>query len=95
MRLGGDKVPLKYNPYTRKYEFAEEDMKITYNEWERKYEYGYDDIRELNPYNMKHSSKGRVLKYNPYTRQYENVPEHWVIRYNVYEGKYEYGPPED
>jgi len=88
-------MPLRYNPYTRKYEFAEKDMKITYNEWERKYEYGYDNIRELNPYNMKHSSKGRVLKYNPYTRQYENVPEHWVIRYNVYEGRYEYGPPED
>jgi hypothetical protein len=95
MRLGGDKMPLKYNPYTRKYEFAEEDMKITYNEWERKYEYGYDDIRELNPYNMKHSSKGRVPKYNPYTGEWETVPEHWVIRYNVYEGKYQYGPPED
>jgi hypothetical protein len=95
MRLGGDKMPLRYNPYTRKYEFAERDMKIAYNEWERKYEYGYDNIRELNPYNMRHSSKGRVLKYNPYTLQYENVPEHWVIRYNVYEGRYEYGPPED
>jgi len=88
-------MPLRYNPYTRKYEFAEEDMKITYNEWERKYEYGYDNTRELNPYNMRHSSKGRVLKYNPYTLQYENVPEHWVIRYNVYEGRHEYGPPED
>jgi hypothetical protein len=52
MRLGGGKMPLRYNPYTRKYEFAEKDMEITYNEWERKYEYGYDNIRELNPYNM-------------------------------------------
>jgi len=37
-------MPLRYNPYTRKYEFAEEDMGITYNEWERKYEYGYERL---------------------------------------------------
>jgi hypothetical protein len=39
-------MPLRFNPYTGKYEFAEDDMKITYNEFERKYEYGYDHVRE-------------------------------------------------
>jgi hypothetical protein len=88
------KMPLRFNPYTGKYEFAEDDMKITYNEFERKYEYGYDHVRETNPFNMGTSSKGRVPKYNPYTGEWETVPEHWVIRYNPYEQKYQYGPPD-
>jgi len=87
-------MPLRLNPYTGNYEFAEDDMKITYNEFERKYEYGYDHVRETNPFNMRTSSKGRVPKYNPYTGEWETVPEHWVIRYNPYEQKYQYGPPD-
>ncbi len=34
-------------------------------------------------------------KYNIYTGKYERVPEDWVLRYDAFEGVYEFAPPNE
>ena len=33
-----------------------------------------------------------AYKYNPHTRQWENVPDNWNIRYDVYNNNWSYQP---
>ena len=75
-------MPLKYNPYTGRYEYAEEDQEATYNEYEGGYEMGRPEDTSYSPFTGRYSKKGKRLvdKFNPYTGRYEQVPEDWELR---------------
>ena len=65
-------MPLKYNPFTGRYEYAEEDQEPTYNEFEGKYEVGRPEDTSYSPFTGRYSKKGKRLvdKLNPYTGRY-------------------------
>ncbi|RIH87506.1 hypothetical protein Mlute_00938 [Meiothermus luteus] len=89
-------MPIKYNPFTQRYEYAEEDQEPVYNEYEGNYELGEPNEISHSPYTGRYSKKGSRLvdKWNPYTSRYEQVPEDWEIQFNPFTGKYEFGPKE-
>jgi len=89
-------MPIKFNPFTMKYEFVEKDHELVWNEFEAKYEFGYHRDTSYSPFTLRYSKKGKKLvdKFNPFTGRYEQVPEDWEIRQNPFTGEYEFGPKE-
>lgn len=72
-------MPIKYNPFTGRYEYAEEDQDPVQNEYEGGYEMGRQDEASFSPFTLRYSKKGNRLvdKWNPYKGRYEQVPEDW------------------
>jgi len=87
-------MPIKYNPFTMKYELVNEDHQLVQNEYTGKYEFGYQEDLEYSPNLRQYSKKGKNLveKWNHFKNRYEFVPEDWVLRQNPFTGEYEYGP---
>lgn len=87
-------MPIKYNPFTGKYEYAEEDQEPTWNEYEGAYEFGRPEETAYTPFTRRYSKRGEGLvdKWNPYRNRYETVPEDWELSQNPYTGEYEFGP---
>jgi len=80
-------MPIKYNLFTMKDEFAEKDHELVWNEFKAKYELGYQKAISCFSFTLRHS------KLN-FTGRYEQVPEDWDIRQNPFTGEYEFGPKE-
>lgn len=53
-------MPIKYNPFTGKYEYAEEDQEPTWNEYEGAYEFGRPEETAYTPFTRRYSKRGRA-----------------------------------
>lgn len=89
-------MPIRYNPYTGRYEYAEKDQEPVQNEYEGGYEFGRQRETDHTPFTRRYRKRGEGLadRWNPYTGRYEAVPEGWEPRQNPYTGEYELGPEE-
>lgn len=92
-------MAIKYNPFTGKYEYYDEEKehREVLNPFTGKYGVGTDDDAEVNRFTGRYEArkaKDLCEKYNPYTGSYELVPCDWEIRYNPYTQRYEFGPKE-
>lgn len=70
---------LRWNVYSKRWEFAPTHGVLLYNSYEHAYQF---------------ASPNASLRYNPYTKKYEYAPPNSELKYNSYENTWQFAPPD-